>query len=189
MPGACSVRLTRRGILAAGTIALAGCLGDETAEPPDPIDLQGQHFCDYCGMDIEAQPGPVGEAFFDGDIPSDREGPAWFCSGQCTYNYLFEQEATGVDAVVVYLTDYSAVSWSVSAEDDLNFLSAHLEADAFGNAQELTLLVDSDLRGAMGPDLIGFSEESEADEVRENYGGSLYHHDEVTPELVAALTG
>ena len=177
----------RRTLLATiGVVALAGCLGDDD-ERPAAIDLTGEKFCDQCGMLIEAQPGPAGQVFYDGDVPDDREPPAWFCSGWCTYTYTFDRRADGVGVTVMYLTDYSGVDWSTSSEDGLSFISAHLEAAAFADADELTLVVGSELRGSMGPDLIGFSDQDDAATFQDSYGGEQYRHDAVTPELVGSL--
>ena len=168
-------------------VVLAGCLARD--ELPEPLDLSGDKFCDQCGMLLEAQPGPVGQTFFDDHQPNGRDGPAWFCSGSCTYLYTFDREAEGHEVVVIYMTDYSVVDWQLSDEDDTLFISSHLGADAFARADDLTLLVGSELIGAMGPDLIGFTDPEGAEAVRADHGGSIYTHDEVTPELVASLTG
>lgn len=175
------------GIASVGVFLVSGCLGRDA--PPDPIALTGEKYCDQCGMLIEAQPGPVGQTFFDDLRPSDRDGPAWFCSGACTYQYVFDREAEGYTSIVTYMTDYTSVDWQVSTENEMRFLSAHLEAETFARADDLTLVVGSELIGAMGPDLIGFSNPDEADGFAETYGGSLYAHNEVTPELVASLRG
>lgn len=181
------VTLSRRRLLAAtATAAIAGCLGD--TDEPAPVDIGDDAVCDQCGMVIATQPGPVGQAWFDGDAPEGRDGPAWFCSSTCTYQYVFDREADGIDATVVYLTDYSAVDWSTSAEDGVAFISAHLGADDVGRAPDLHLVANSDLRGSMGPDLIGFSGEGDVDEFMAEYGGTSYRHDEVTPALIASLS-
>lgn len=176
----------RRFVAVSAGIFFAGCVGDD--DRPEPIALHGEKFCDQCGMLIEAHPGPVGQAYFADDIPAGRDGPAWFCSGRCTFLYTFDREAQGNDPVVIYATDYSAVDWSVTTEDGQSFISAHLDAEAFTEVDELVFLVNSNLQGAMGTDLIGFSISADAQEARATYGGVLYDGDEITPELVGTLS-
>lgn len=184
-------RPTRRHFLvtmvAATLGGLSGCLRGE--DRPAAIALDGEKYCDQCGMLIEAQPGPVGQTFFEEFSPAQRDGPAWFCSGVCTYNYTFERRDEGRAVVVIYLTDYARVDWQTSSEDGQTYLSAHLEAEWFTDADDLVLVVGSELVGAMGPDLVGFSDRDAAASFAGDYGGELYDHDDVTPELVGSLSG
>jgi len=66
-------------------------------------------------------------------------------------------------------------------------ISAHLEAEAFTRAGELTYAVDSDVQGAMGGSLIGFSDADDADAFTEEYGGTRVEHGDITREMVASL--
>ena len=161
----------------------AGCLGNDV---PAPVSLDDEQSCDQCGMIIEAHPGTVGQTFFD-EGPTDRDGPARFCSGVCTYTYTLDREDEGWNTIVVYLTDYSAVEYELSTEDGQTFISAHLDADDFADASDLTLVVRSDVLGAMGADLVPFSDADEAAAFVDDHGGDLVSHDDVTRELLAAL--
>ena len=187
-------RETTRRVFLAGTAAggvaiLAGCIGDE--DVPDPITLSDQS-CEECNMVINQHPGPVGQAFYD-DIQElvgedrDEDDPAWFCSTTCAYHFVFEQEGMGHEPQVIYITDYSEVDWEVVGEDDASQISAHLEAEHFADVTDLTLVADSDLEGAMGGSIIGFSDGDDAADFMEEHGGVEITHDDVDRELLSAL--
>ena len=189
--------VTRRALLAGGSTAglgaIAGCQG--TDDVPDPVTIAADRACDNCTMTVSRYPGPVGQAQYDAPeevVGEDR--PAQFCSSLCTYDHAFEQERAGRDPLGIHLTDYSSVEPTIEADDGEPeaddgepVISAHLEADAFGPAAELTLVVDSEVRGAMGESMIGFSDADDADAFRTEYGGETLAHDDVTAELVSSL--
>ncbi|NGM68069.1 nitrous oxide reductase accessory protein NosL [Natronolimnobius sp. AArcel1] len=189
--GGVGKRLSRRTVLvgAAGVsvAALAGCLGGDD-ETPDPITIDGDQACDQCTMQIGQHPGPVGQTHYtDPEDIVDEDRPAQFCSSTCTYTHTFEQEDADHDPTAIYLTDYSSVDYDIGLDGDAEEISSHLEADAFGEANGLTLVVDSDVEGAMGPSMIGFGDADEAEQFQSEYGGELYEHEDVTPELVMSL--
>ncbi|MCL9813069.1 nitrous oxide reductase accessory protein NosL [Natranaeroarchaeum aerophilus] len=180
--------LSRRRILAAaGGVAigaLAGCLGDDDA--PEPIALDDGQSCDQCGMVIEEHPGPTGQIFFE-DYPDDREGPAHFCSGTCTYRYRFDAEDAGETPIVTYLTDYSGVDYSLTGDEEQPFISAHLDADDYAEETGITFVAGSDAHGAMGPDLIPFEDDGDATTFADEHGGDVVTHGEINRELLDAM--
>ena len=186
---------TRRTVLAAiaasGSVVVAGCLGEDRSGP-DPIDIDGDSECDNCSMRIGMHPGPVGEAFYGDDappsLPDDREnGVAWFCSSTCTYNFLLENEERGYEPLISYGTDYSSVEYDLFDDGGVTVVSAHLEAGAFAALRDLTFVANSDVEGAMGRSLIGFTDADEAAEFAAEHGGELLEHDEVTREVLSGL--
>ncbi|MDR5673081.1 NosL family protein [Halalkaliarchaeum sp. AArc-CO] len=183
--------VTRRRLLsgaaAAATLSvggLAGCLGSEV---PEPVALDGDQSCDQCGMVISEHPGPAGQTYFEGDVPEGRDGPAWFCSSKCSYNYVFDADDRGETPQVTYLTDYSAVDYGVEGEGDSLVITAHLEPEAFADASGLVLVAGSDVEGAMGSAVITFSDGDDAEAFAADYGGDVVPHAEVTRELLAGL--
>jgi copper chaperone NosL len=188
-------RLSRRrllGVTTAGAVtAVAGCLGgDENV--PDPVALDDGRPCDQCSMQVDVHPGPVGQAYYlddtPGDLPDEREnGRAQFCSAWCTYRYIFDRARNGPEPAGSYLTDYSSVDYTVSKEGGATVITAHLGRDAFTRAEKLTHGVDSEVQGAMGGSLIGFSDSGDADRFVQAYGGVAVPHEDVTQEMVAAL--
>jgi copper chaperone NosL len=189
--------ITRRTVLAtmaATTVAsLAGCLStEETEETPDPVALDEEYACDNCDMQIQMHPGPVGEAFYledrPEDLPEDREdGITRFCSSWCTYSYVLEHAERGPEPAQIYTTDYSSVDYELDADGETTVISAHFGADTLADVDELTYVVGSDVEGAMGGSLIGFSTESDAETFADEYGGELLSHDDVTLEVIQGM--
>lgn len=186
---------TRRTILAtvaAGGIGtIAGCLGGDR-EGPDPVALDQGQSCDHCNMRIEMHPGPVGEAFYGDDapqtLPDDREnGIAWFCSSFCTYTYILENEERGPEPQISYGTDYSSVDYEIQENNGATVISAHLGADTFADLHDLSFVVNSDVEGAMGGSLIGFTDEDDASAFADEHGGEIISHGDVTREVLSAL--
>jgi nitrous oxide reductase accessory protein NosL len=177
----------RRQILLAGTAtlaALAGC-GSGDGDVPDPVTLTTDDACEVCGMIIPNHPGPSVEIFYRDQRPSGHENPARFCSTWEAFEYDFERDWT-VEAF--YVTDYSAVDWSLSTAGGDQLLSRHPEASAFVDAESVTFVVGSDVKGAMGRDLIGFSNRADAEAFRDDYRGSLSAFNDVTSETIAGLS-
>ncbi|MCU4753736.1 nitrous oxide reductase accessory protein NosL [Halobacteria archaeon AArc-curdl1] len=183
---------TRRQLLVAagaGTVgALAGCLGGDDGEVPAASSIEADDSCEQCGMVLTEHPGPVGQAFYD-DHPDLEDDRATFCSGTCTYGWTLDEAEDGHDPLVTYLTDYSSADWETLDEGGEGFISAHFNAEDQADVTALSLVAGSDLRGSMGQEIIGFSEQADAQTFQDTYGGELLEHDDVTRELVDSLGG
>ncbi|MFP9060817.1 nitrous oxide reductase accessory protein NosL [Natrialbaceae archaeon A-chndr2] len=183
---------TRRQLLVAtgaGTVGvLAGCLGGDDGELPAASAIEADDSCEQCGMVLTEHPGPVGQAFYDDhpDLEGDR---ATFCSGTCTYGWTLDEAEEGYDPLVTYLTDYSSVDWETLDEGGEAFISAHFDAEDQADVTALSLVAGSDLHGAMGQEIIGFSEAGDAQTFLDTYGGQRLEHEDVTRELVDSLGG
>ncbi|WP_435184290.1 nitrous oxide reductase accessory protein NosL [Halobellus sp. EA9] len=187
----------RRPFLLAGagaaTTALAGCLGSgsdgdsDGADAPAAVTVPEGATCDVCGMTIRQHPGPTTEIFYADQRPNGHDNPARFDSTWEAYQYEFERENRGWDDVAFYVTDYSAVDYEVFEDGGDTLISRHYEASAFAPAGDVTYVVDSEVKGTMGRDLIAFTSESDAEAFQTEHGGSLATHDGVTPEVVAGL--
>lgn len=182
---------TRRSMLAGvGTtcaMALAGCLGSDDGLP-EPIAIEDDHTCPLCNMVVVNHPGPAGHAYFpdDADV-REQDGVVPYCASTCAYEHYFEQKELDEKPTVIYLTDYSRVDWDVYEEDESKFITAHLEADDHTDARELTYVVDSEVLGAMGESIIGFSDPDDADAFADEYGGEIHDHESLNRELVESL--
>ena len=190
--------VTRRrfvGLLATGSaLTLAGCSelggsdGGTTAEDvPDAVTLTTDDACEICNMIIPNHPGPSTEIFYPGEEPSGHENPARFDSTWEAFQYDFRRQDRGWERAVMYVTDYSGVDYRLFEEQGDTMLSTHPEADAFVRASEVTFVAGSEVKGAMGKDLIAFSSDEDANSFSEEHGGTLVTVDEVTPELIAQL--
>jgi nitrous oxide reductase accessory protein NosL len=186
--------LRRRRVLLAGAglgaAALSGCLGGggggEASAPAAETIPEGAT-CEVCGMNIRQNPGPSAEIFYRDQRPNDHENPARFDSTWEAYQYEFEKDDAGWEDVAFYVTDHSAVDYRTFEDGGDTLISRHYEASAFAPAADVTYVVDSEVKGAMGRDLVGFTEEADAESFQSEWGGSLATHDEVTPEVVAGL--
>lgn len=186
----CPHRPSRRRVLAglagASAAALAGCLGGN-GEVPEPVTLTTEDTCEVCGMVIPNHPGPSTEIFYRDQQPSGHDNPARFDSTWEAYQYHFERRDRGWETAAFYVTDYSSVDYSVFTDAGETLVSTHPEAEAFVLVEEVVFVVGSEVKGAMGRDLIGFSSRSDAEAFRDEYGGELAEHGDVTPEMIARL--
>lgn len=188
------VRVTRRhvcaGIAAGAATALAGCSngGDSDAAPtgdvPAAVTLTTDDACEICGMIIPNHPGPTTEIFYPQHTPSGHENPARFDSTWEAFQYDFDRDW---ERTVMYVTDYSAVDYDLFEEGGDTLISTHPQADSFVDAAAVTFVAGSEVKGAMGRDLIAFSERGDAESLQAEYGGELVGVDGVTPELIAQL--
>lgn len=181
--------LTVGGSIGASALS-AGCLGvldgGSTTEStrPDPVDLSGNKRDDQGGMVIGKHGGPNGQIFYEENEP-DHGNPAWFHT--LTYGlfpYYFEHERMGWTAQAVYVTDYSVVDFDAPAEGRFS-LPAPTAADTFTDGTTATYVVESRARGGMGPAIVPFSSESDADDFAETYGGRTLSFEQVSPEFVS----
>ncbi|NGM70426.1 nitrous oxide reductase accessory protein NosL [Natronolimnobius sp. AArcel1] len=182
-----SRRTVLLGSAAVSLTAVAGCLGDGDGEAPDPMAIEDGPNCDNCTMPIVDHPGPVGQAFYDdAEELFGEDRPAQFCSSLCTYTHTFDHEDE-YEPLATYITDYSTVEYEVDSDSETPTISSHVDADDFASVNELTLVVGSEVEGAMGASMIGFSESDDADAFQEEYGGDHYDHDDVDHDLVMSL--
>lgn len=178
----------RRLIVAAGTLftgSLAGCTSDSGRTPPEPVTLGENADCDICGMVISKHPGPTTEIFYADRQPNDHQNPARFDSTWEAFQFDFNHD--GWERQAFYATDYSTVDYEIRTDAAQPVISTHYSSDAFVDAHDVTFVVNSEVVGAMGSDLIGFSDAADAEMFREEYGGDLATFDDVTPTMIEAL--
>ncbi|WP_423998118.1 nitrous oxide reductase accessory protein NosL [Halorubrum trapanicum] len=173
------------GIAAAGIGSVAGCAGGGSNSIA-PVTIDDDQACDQCGMIVADHPGTVGQVHFEDDEPEGGR-PAQFCSATCTYTYRFDAEAEGRTPLATFLTDYSAVDQEVFEEGGDTMFSSHVESEAFARETALTVVARSEVIGAMGPDLIPFSDDGDVDEFVAEYGGEAMPATEVERSTLEAL--
>jgi copper chaperone NosL len=182
---------TRRRVLlasaGAAATSVAGCLGGGGSDTPDPVTVPEGATCDVCGMVIRQHPGPTAEIFYRDRDPNGHDNPARFDSVWEAYQYEFEKDGANWEDAAFYVTDHSTVEYETFEDGSDTLISRHYEASSFAAASDVTYVVDSEVKGTMGRDLIGFSDRSDAEAFRSEWGGSLTTHDGVTPEVVAGL--
>lgn len=177
--------VTRRRVLAGVTslVALAGC--QSTTNSTGPVTIEAGQNCDQCGMVISQHPGPAGQTYYQNNTPTGHDEPARFCSTTCTYRHRFENETRGWTPATTFLTDYSAVDYDVRTDGNATVLSRHLDASAFTDTSELTVVANADVEGAMGAALVPFSDRSDADAFAAEYGGQTLSAEDISRELVS----
>lgn len=180
------VLLTGAGITLA---SLSGCLGGAAsdADAPAVVALSEDAACDICGMVLSQHPGSTAEIFYADNSPEGHENPARFDSTWEAYQYEFEHDSQGWEETAFYVTDYSSVDYRLFGEGSDTLISRHMETEAFAPVGEVTYVVGSDVKGAMGRDLFAFTAEEDADAFCSEHGGNLATHDEITPEVIAGL--
>jgi copper chaperone NosL len=186
-------RSVLRGVATAATVgvgAIAGCLSDEastTMEPPEPIALANGKACDACGMVIADHGGPNGQVFYADDHPPGRDGPAWYDS----LTELVTDRASAVDRgrepVATYVTDYAAVEYEITEAGDDRVISSHVAVESFVDWNDAVYVVETGVVGAMGPDVVPFTDPATAESFVETEGGRVVEPDAVTVELVSSL--
>jgi copper chaperone NosL len=183
--------IPRRGFLFAGSVVgaglLAGCSSQRKSDggPPDPVSLAANVECDVCGMVISEHPGPNGQIFYRDNSPETHDNPARFDSLKaCLFPYYFEHEQLDWTAEVVYVTNYSQVDYGISTVEGQKYIRTATGSDTFVNASEVVFVVESEVQGAMGPDFIPFSEESDGASFADEFGGQTVTMDDITPEML-----
>lgn len=166
--------------------ALAGCLGDGGAAP-EPITLTEEDRCDVCGMVITNHPGPNAEIFYADQQPEGHDNPARFCSTWEAFTYDFERGDEGWTREAFYVTDYSSVDYDITTESGDRFISAHAAAESFAAGPHVTFDAGSSVLGSMGPDLIGFTADGDAEAFADEYGGEVLAFEAVDRSIVAEL--
>ncbi|MCX2818253.1 nitrous oxide reductase accessory protein NosL [Haladaptatus sp. F3-133] len=174
--------------LAVTAVGSTGCLGGNSSEDvPDPIALSGEKFDDQGGMAIGDHGGPNGQVFYAENSPEGHENPAWFHTLVFgLFPYHFDRLDRGWEAEAVYVTDYSKVDLPSSSDGNPR-LPAPTAADTFADATEVTYVAESEAVGGMGPALPPFSEESEAEDFAERYGGRTIGFEGITSTLIEEL--
>ena len=195
---------TRRQVLRSvglGTaVGLSGCsLFSADDEPvPDPVSLSGTKFDYQGGMEIGPHGGPNGQLFYaenepqsaqaTGDSPDARDGLAWFHTlAHGLFPYHFDRLDQGWEPAVIYVTDYSLVDWEIAERDGNKVMPSPTAAETFADATTLTYVVESDVIGGMGPDLLPFSDGEEVDTFVDRHGGRTVSFDDIDRQLVAAV--
>jgi len=177
---------TRRRVLAgtATLLALAGC--QSGGDGPEPVTIADGDNCDQCGMVNSDHPGPVGETYYEEHTPTGHDEPALFCSTTCTYRHRFQKEQEGWTPAATFLTDYSSVDYDVRTDGGATVLTHHLDASAFAETSDLTVVANSDVQGAMGTAIVPFSDSDDAEAFAEEYGGQSLPAEDIRRELVSS---
>jgi nitrous oxide reductase accessory protein NosL len=138
-------------------------------------------------MVISNHPGPNAEIFYAERSPEGHDNPARFCSTWEAFQYDFDRRDSGWTREAFFVTDYSSVDYEIFTESGNRFISSHPGAEAFIDAGSVTFDAGSEVLGAMGRDLIGFSSAADAEAFASQYGGEVVAYGDVTRSIISGL--
>ncbi len=140
---------------------LVGCSKKELPKP-SPVELGKTDVCSLCGMTILDYPGPKAEIIYrDGRVDK-------FCSVQEMMSlYLQPDRPKGI--VAIYVTDMSE-GWKKPGK--------------WIDAKGAIYVFDANISGAMGNELVPFSDRASAERFIKRYGGKIVSFNEVTLKML-----
>ncbi len=141
------------------------CRQREEAVKPPPVDIGKGDACALCGMIIMDYPGPKAEIIYrDGRVDK-------FCSVQEMISlYLQPDRPRGIRAI--YVTDMSGRKWKSPGR--------------WIDAEDAFYVYGARVAGAMGNELVPFSDRASAERFIDSHGGRIVRFKEITLEMLEA---
>ena len=152
-------------VLIIGGLLLTGC-GEEVK--PNAQEITGNTFCALDGMLLLDYPGPKAQIHYD-------QGPPEFFCDTVEMFAIYTRPEQQKRILAVYVQDMGKADWTKPLGHWID-------------AKTAFYVVFSRRNGSMGPTLASFAREENAREFVKQYGGELFHFDQVTPEM-ATLDG
>jgi copper chaperone NosL len=151
--------------------ALAACGRRDAGPSAAAVAIEKGDTCAVCGMYIEGQPGPRGEAYETG-----LSRPLKFGSTRDFFAFVTQpDEVHRLGAL--YVQDTARIDWAHPSD----------MAASFTDARTAFYVAWQPKPGAMGPTFAPFAKRAEAEAFRARNGGVLLRFDQVTPAVVSAL--
>ncbi|NQY27692.1 MAG: nitrous oxide reductase accessory protein NosL [Piscirickettsiaceae bacterium] len=122
--------------------------------------------CHLCGMIITGFPGPKGQLYKRGSEQNLK-----FCSTRDMFSYLLDPEHQHA-IQTVYVHDMAVTPWD--SPDDEFYIDARTAFYVVGHKR----------KGAMGPTLASFTDQSVANTFIEEFGGQLYQFEDIDQQLL-----
>ena len=136
-------------------------------QKPTPVQPSKEVKCPVCGMFVAKYPDWVGEIIYrDGEV-------VFFDGAKDLFKYYFNMKRyapkrSRADIAAIYVTEYYRVRL--------------IDAD------KAFLVVDSDVYGPMGRELVPFDTKADAEAfMRDHYGKRILRFDQVTPAVIKKL--
>lgn len=161
-------------VACAGTLFLAGCNDQKTAEaPPPPFEMTATAIGHYCGMNVLEHTGPKGQI-----ILASRKEPVWFSSARDAISFTMLPEEPK-DIRAIYVSDMAkAPNWDNPGTTN------------WVDAKQASFVIGSKKQGGMGGDeAVPFSNRSAAEKFAAEYGGRVVAFSEVPKDYVLGATG
>lgn len=160
-------------VIAALSLAVAGCSDEGPVEPPRPFALTSDAIGRYCGMNVLEHPGPKGQILL-GEIPE----PIWFSSARDAVAFtMLPEEPKNIAAI--YVSDMAkAPSWEEPGPQN------------WVEARQAWYVIDSAMRGGMGaPETVPFSTQAAAEDFAGENGGRVVSFADIPSDYVLGEGG
>jgi copper chaperone NosL len=153
-------------------LLLTACSEDtpENLAAQRAIAIESGEECHLCGMIITNFPGPKGQLYERGQSQNRR-----FCSTRDMFAYLLDPEHQH-NIQRAFVHDMAVTPWD------------HPDEDTYIDAREAWYVVGSSRKGGMGPTLASFAEEAHASAFALKYGGQLYRFEQISLEMLSAMS-
>ncbi|MEH6627281.1 MAG: nitrous oxide reductase accessory protein NosL [Motiliproteus sp.] len=166
------ILFSRLCLLIASTLFIYGC-SEDTAEKlaaQTAVVIESGDECHLCGMIISNFPGPKGQLYERGQNSTMK-----FCSTRDMFAYLLDPEHQH-NIQTAYVHDMAITPWD------------HPDQETYIDAKKAWYVIGSNKPGAMGPTLGSFSTEANAKAFADLNGGKLYKFDDLTLEMISAMS-
>ncbi len=151
--------------------ALAACGRHDAGPSAAAVAIEKGDICAVCGMYIEGQSGPRGEAYETG-----LSKPLKFGSTRDFFAFVTQpDEVHRLGAL--YVQDAARIDWAHPSD----------AAASFTDARKATYVAWQPKPGAMGPTFAAFAKRAAAEAFRARNGGVLLHFSQITPAVVSTL--
>ncbi len=155
--------LRRSVVILIFVLTVMGCKEQDVPKPP-PIELTREHICSVCGMIIVDFPGPKAQIHYRGGRVDT------FCSvAEMISFYLQPDRPRGI--VAIYVNDMSGAEWKhplgrwIDAEDAYYVYGARIS-------------------GAMGQEMVPFSDYASAEGFIRKHGGRVVRFNEIKMDML-----
>jgi copper chaperone NosL len=155
--------------VAAAVVLVACSKPAEVSQPP--LVIRSGDVCVVCGMYIDGQPGPRGEAYVDGD-----GGVLKFGSTRDFFAYVTRADI-GSRLESAYVQDAAHIVWAHPSD----------AADSFVDARKAYYVAWQPLPGEMGPTFASFANRADAETFVRRDGGAILRFEQITAALVSGL--
>ncbi len=146
-------------------LLVVSCAQKEESIKPPPVEIKRGDSCRLCGMIILDYPGPKAEILYrDGRVDK------FCCVQEMMSLYLQPDRPRGIRAI--YVTDMAGQDWKSPGR--------------WIDAEKAFYVYDANISGAMGNELVPFSDRTSAERFIEKHGGRIVRFNEITLEMLEA---
>lgn len=144
-------------------LLVVSCAQKEESIKPPPVKIRKGDACALCGMIILDYPGPKAQIHYrDGRVDK------FCCVQEMMSLYIQPDRPRGIRAI--YVTDMAGQDWK--------------NPGRWIDAERAFYVYGANISGAMGNELVPFSDRVSAGRFIEKHGGSIVHFNEITLEML-----